>query len=89
MPPFTYEETNNLLQTQSIFIDLINHLINYAGFLDETLRNLYYECLKIVFCRNEFNIYYMGFGENQNQEKNMRSKKFQRKIEVFLITYEL
>jgi len=52
------------LYSQSILIDIANHLLQYADDIDETLREGYYDCLKIIINRGEFDLNYMGFDDS-------------------------
>ncbi|KAL4500572.1 hypothetical protein ABPG72_002996 [Tetrahymena utriculariae] len=61
---FYYKSQEELLQSQDILIDVAKHLSQYADEVDEYLRDNYYECLKIIINRGEFDLNYMGFDES-------------------------
>ncbi|KAL4468703.1 hypothetical protein ABPG74_005206 [Tetrahymena malaccensis] len=60
---FYYKSQEELLQSQDILIDVAKHLSQYADEVDEYLRDNYYECLKIIINRGEFDLNYMGFDD--------------------------
>ncbi|EAR90403.2 hypothetical protein TTHERM_00112530 (macronuclear) [Tetrahymena thermophila SB210] len=61
---FYYKSQEELLQSQDILIDVAKHLSQYADEVDEYLRDNYYDCLKIIINRGEFDLNYMGFDES-------------------------
>ena len=61
---FVYKDEGELLQCQNIFIELANHLMNYADEMDEKIRELYYDILTIICNREELNLHSMGFDQS-------------------------
>jgi hypothetical protein len=53
-----------LLRVQSLLIDLARHLMDYADHVDESVRNLYFRTLILIFQREELDLFYMGFSNN-------------------------
>lgn len=39
-------------------------MLHYSDEIEESLREGYYDCLKIIINRGEFNLNYMGFDES-------------------------
>lgn len=61
---FVYKNEEELLQSQNILIELVNHLMKYADEMDEKIRELYYNLLTIICNREELNLHSMGFDQS-------------------------
>lgn len=60
---FVYKNEEELFQSQTILIDLADHLMSYSDEMDEKIRELYYELFTILINREEFNLHNMGFDQ--------------------------
>ena len=93
MTTFYYRSASELIRAQSILVELGNHLVEYADEFDEELRGLYYEGLKVLCNRAEFDLGSMGFdegfGELLNQASNVSFKMGQDKLDVKSLNQKL
>ncbi|KRX10637.1 hypothetical protein PPERSA_05457 [Pseudocohnilembus persalinus] len=60
---FIYNSTYEKLKGQEQLIEIANHLLNYADEIDESLREKYYQLLKMTLNRGEFDLPEMGFNQ--------------------------
>ncbi|EGR29965.1 hypothetical protein IMG5_145140 [Ichthyophthirius multifiliis] len=90
---FYYKTEEELLKAQLTIIELEKHLIMYADDVDEQLKDNYYELLKLVINRGEFNLSQMCFDDsysyllianNHTQKKRKKKQKIPLKLEVAL-----
>ena len=63
MVSFIYKNTDELLESQKILLDLAKHFVEQCDQVPISLRPLYYECLTMVILRGELELNFMGFDQ--------------------------
>ncbi|KRX03788.1 C2 domain [Pseudocohnilembus persalinus] len=95
---FYYKNREELYKSQSLLIELANHLYEYADEDDQVyLKPLYYDCLKLIMNRGEFNLETIGFSDefkifidrnfnvkNMNKKQKELYKIFKKKLKIGL-----
>jgi hypothetical protein len=73
MTSFYYRSQEELIKTQTVLIELARHMLEFCDEINDQLKSLYYQCLKLIFNRGEFDIGSMGFDESYSDLLNNAS----------------
>ncbi|EGR27741.1 hypothetical protein IMG5_190360 [Ichthyophthirius multifiliis] len=65
---YLYSNEEELIRVQDLLINLAQHLLEYADQVDESLRELYYEALILINNREELDLSYIGFQQEQMEQ---------------------
>ena len=66
----------DLMRAQAVFIELGEHMLEFCDFVNQFLREIYYQILVTVLQRNELDLDHLLISpEDQKKKKNLASKK--------------
>ncbi|CAK81401.1 unnamed protein product (macronuclear) [Paramecium tetraurelia] len=68
-----YENLEEMIAAQLVFVDVTKNLLESADLIDEDLRDQYYDVLITLLNRDEFFISYLGFDKDLKEAYNLRN----------------
>jgi hypothetical protein len=79
---FVYKNAASGVRSQEIFVELALHCLKFVDFIDQDLKENYYEIMSLVFHRGELDLDQVGFAKSESDGYNAKLIASKEKLAV-------